>query len=74
MAYINVDGDTRWVPYKKGQLVARLSDWGISKIDGKPIRKISQSQLFRFCCDETRRRTRQAKSARKIRYYQPSLF
>ena len=73
MAYINVDGDMRWVPEKKGQLVERLSNWGISKIDGRPIRKISQPKLFRRCCAETRERTRRARVTRPTGDYQLSL-
>jgi hypothetical protein len=74
MAYIKVDGDVRWVPDKKGQLIRRLTEWGIAEIDGQPIRKAPQFQLYRRCCAETRRRTRQRNLVVHITHYQLPLF
>lgn len=74
MAYISVDGDRRWVPDKKSHLVERLSNWGISRINGKPIRRVSQTELLRRCRDETRKRTRRANLVRQTGYHQLRLL
>lgn len=74
MAYIIIDQDRRWVPEKKTQLVARLVDWGILKVKGKPIRTVSQPQLFRICCAETARRTRRRNKIHQTERCQLRLF
>ncbi len=50
MAAVRVNGERRWVPERKRELVERLEKNGIWTVDGKPLRRVPKERLFKICC------------------------
>lgn len=65
MAAVRVNGERRWVPERKKEIIERLEKRGVETVDGKQLRHVPKERLFKICCRVTADQLRQEQRTRR---------